>query len=245
MAMDVVAGDLDLDPAIEKVEFKVTALAGDEAKVQALLRALKAVPRERTVYFYDTKELALKAKDLVLRARTTEGDKDDSTLKLRPGGLGAGEAWREVDDVRVEADVVGERTVNSVKLDGRPDPGEIAQVAAGERSVGSLFGGDQGQLYRDYAPDGISLAELSVLGPIYALVWDLENLGGFDHKLGVEQWTLPDASDFLELSFKADAGDADAARADFHILLNRLGIDVTGDPQPKTDRVLRFFADRL
>ena len=38
MAIDADAGDLaHLDPAIQKVEFKITVLAGDEAEVQAVL----------------------------------------------------------------------------------------------------------------------------------------------------------------------------------------------------------------
>ena len=73
----------ELDPAIQKLEFKVTVLPPEEPKVQAELRRAEN-PARRKVYFYDTPELALLAKDLVLRARVTDGDDDDSTVKLRP-----------------------------------------------------------------------------------------------------------------------------------------------------------------
>ena len=84
MAKHSEAGSFDeLDPAIQKLEFKVTVLPAEEPKVQAELGRARVSPARRKVYFYDTPQLALFAKDLVLRARVTDGDDDDSTLKLR------------------------------------------------------------------------------------------------------------------------------------------------------------------
>jgi len=57
-----------LDGAIQRLEFKVTALPPEEAKVHAELRRAGVDPARRKVYFYDTPELALFARDLVLRA---------------------------------------------------------------------------------------------------------------------------------------------------------------------------------
>ena len=74
----------ELDPAIQKLEFKVTVLPGEEPRVHDALRTAGVNPARRRVYFYDTPELELFAKDLVLRARITDGDDDDSTVKLRP-----------------------------------------------------------------------------------------------------------------------------------------------------------------
>ena len=75
MATDVEGGSYsELDPPITKLEFKVTVLASEEAKVQAELQRAGVHPAARKVYFYDTPELALFAKDLVLRARVTDGD---------------------------------------------------------------------------------------------------------------------------------------------------------------------------
>ena len=189
--------------AIQKVEFKLTVLAEDEAKVEALLRKEAGQPQRRKVYFYDTKDLALYGKDLVLRARVTQGDDDDSTVKLRPVDLADDQAsWRQIDGIRIELDVVGDKQVHSAKLDGEPDRGEIEEVEAKQRPVGSLFSGKQEQLIADYAPDGISLHELEVLGPVDARKWDLDNPEGFPHALSVEEWSLPDATRFIELSFK-------------------------------------------
>jgi hypothetical protein len=247
MAIDTAAGDLGhLDPAIQKVEFKLTVLAGDEPKVQALVRKDGGQPQRRKVYFYDTKDLPLYGKNLVLRARVTQGDDDDSTVKLRPVDLADDQAsWRQIDGIRIELDVVGDKQVRSAKLDGEPDRGEIEEVAAKQRPVASLFSGKQEQLIADYGPDGISLHELEVLGPVDARKWDLDNPEGFPHTLSVEEWSLPDATHFLELSFKVSADEANDAQAAFRALLTGLELDVAGDQTPKTPRVLQYFADRL
>src|SRR4051812_12951634 len=93
----------DLGPPIEKVEFKYTLADADVAAFGKRLE--HAQPRARNVYFYDTKELALNALHLVLRFRTTEGEKDNSTVKLRPAGIADdGAAWRKLDDLEFEAD---------------------------------------------------------------------------------------------------------------------------------------------
>ena len=247
MAIDTDGGDLGrLDPAIQKVEFKITVLSGEEAKVQALLQKEGGQPQRRKVYFYDTKDLALYGKDLVLRARVTQGDDDDSTVKLRPVDLGDDEAsWRQIDGIRIELDVVGDKQVPSAKLDGEPDRGEVEEVEAKQRPVGSVFSGKQEQLIADYAPDRISLNELEVLGPVDARKWDLDDPDGFPHTLSVEEWSLPDATRFIELSFKVSADEATDAQTAFRALLIGLEVDVAGDQTPKTPRVLKYFADRL
>jgi hypothetical protein len=244
MAIDTKAAGLDhLDPAIQKVEFKLTVLAGEEGKVQDLLQRLRAQPRRRKVYFFDTRELALYKRNLVLRARVTDGEDDDSTVKLRPVDLTDGDAgWRRIDGIRIELDVVGDKQVSSAKLDGEPDRGEIEEVEAGRRGLGSLFSGKQERLLGER---DASLHGLEVLGPVDARKWDLDRPDGFPHPLTVEEWSLPDATHFIELSFKVPAAAATGARTDFRALVRALGLDLLGDQAPKTARVLEFFAARL
>src|SRR5262245_58406636 len=109
MATDTHAGSLSrLDPAIQKLEFKVTVFPTEEPKVQAELRRAGVDPVRRKVNFYDTLGLELFAKDLVVRARVTDGEDDDSTVKLRPVPLPVIPAdWKAADGVRIELDVVG------------------------------------------------------------------------------------------------------------------------------------------
>lgn len=237
----------NLDPAVQRLEFKVTVLPAEEARVQDELRRAGVSPARRKVYFYDTPQLALFARDVVLRARVTDGDDDDSTVKLRPLPLPVADAparWIASDGVRIEVDVVGSRQVPSAKLDGEPDRGEIERVEQGELELGRLFSKAQEALIADALPAGTSLRDLAVLGPVDARKWELRP-EAFPHDLSVEEWSLPDGTHFLELSFKAAPGEALDAQRAFRALLDRLGIGHDGDPDPKTSRVLEFFAARL
>ena len=245
MAAHTEAGGFgNLDPAIQKLEFKVTVLPPEEPKVQAELRRAGVIPARRKVYFYDTPQLALFKKDLVLRARVTDGDDDDSTVKLRPLPLPNTSAGWMTEAVRIELDVVGRRRVPSAKLDGEPDRGEIEQVERGTLGLSKLFSKAQEALVADELPSGTSLNDLAVLGPVDARKWDLPP-ATFPHELSVEEWSLPDGSHFIELSFKVAPAEAQAAERAFHALLDRLDIGHDGDPDPKTPRVLEFFAERL
>jgi hypothetical protein len=246
MAAHTEAGGFgDLDPAIQKLEFKVTVLPAEEPKVHAELRRTGVSPARRKVYFYDTLQLALFAKDLVLRARVTDGDDDDSTVKLRPLPVPDIPArWAATDGVRIELDVVGRKRVPSAKVDGEPDRGEIEQVEYESLELSKLFTKAQEALVADELPGGTSLNDLAVLGPVDARKWDLPP-ETFPHKLSVEEWLLPDGTHFIELSFKATPDEAVAAERAFHTLLDRLEIGHDGDPNPKTPRVLKILAERL
>jgi hypothetical protein len=245
MAADSEPGSFsELDPVIQKLEFKLTVLPADEPEVQDELRRTGVDPVRRKVYFYDTPELALFAKDLVLRARVTDGDDDDSTVKLRPLPLSSIPArWSATDGVRIELDVVGSKQVPSAKLDGEPDRGEIEQVERGASKLSRLFTKAQETFVADALPSGTSLNDLAVLGPVHARKWDLPP-EAFPYALAVEEWSLPDGTHFVELSFKVAPGEAVSAEREFHALLDRLKIGHDGDPNPKTPRVLRFFASR-
>jgi hypothetical protein len=72
------------------------------------------------------------------------------------------------------------------------------------------------------------LRHLEVLGPVDARKWGLEHPDGFPHALSVEEWSVPDATGFIELSFKAGPREAKDAQTAFRLLLKGLGIDVAG-----------------
>jgi hypothetical protein len=225
-------------PPIEKVEFKVTVLEHEEQAVFGVIGAAGAAPVARRVFFYDTRELALCKQHVFLRARTTEGKDDDSTVKLRPlPDSGVPADWEASDGRRIEADVVGERIVTSAKLDGGPDQGEIDAVARGQLKPSKLFGKAQEALVP------VPVKDLAALGPVKARVWDLPP-DVFARGLSVEEWSL-EGLRFVELSFKAKPAEAPAAQQEFHAWLDSHGIGRDGDPDPKTARVLKHLADRL
>src|SRR4051794_3023298 len=245
MAIDTV-GNLDhLDTAIQKVEFKTTAVPADDDKVKQLVDAHGGPRLDRKIYFYDTPDLELSKLHVFLRARENDGNDNDSTVKLRPITLPAVEpAWEGFEDTRVELDVVGEKHVPSAKLDGKPKKDKIDNVRDGG-PVKSLFSDEQEGLIALLA-QGIALSDLAVLGPIKAHKWDLAGLDPFTHELSIEEWRCPDGGPhFFELSFKVGRDEAGTAHADFVALLERLGIESPAEQDAKTQKVLEFFAQRL
>src|SRR5215813_1164515 len=69
---------------VDDVEIKVTV---SEKKERAAAKAFKLDPesgQQRSIFFFDTHKLDLFGKGVVLRARKVKGDKDDSTVKIRP-----------------------------------------------------------------------------------------------------------------------------------------------------------------
>ena len=187
MAIDTDAEDLGhLDPAIQKVEFKITVLAGRGSHRCRPCFTRRAANRSgRKVYFYDTKDLALYGKNLVLRARVTQGDDDDSTVKLRPVDLAT---TKPAGGRSTES---GSSSTWWATSRSAPQSSTESRIAARSRRsrrnsarLGSLFSGKQEQLIADVcAADGISLHELEVLGPVDARKWDLDNPEGFPHTL--------------------------------------------------------------
>jgi hypothetical protein len=221
---------MEIDPAIQKVEFKFTALSEDEGRVLDFLAGRPQ--QQRQVYFYDTEDLALKHEKIFLRGRVTDGA-GESTAKLRPVERDVAIAAHEDNDkVRIELDVVGTEAAWSAKLDR--DPIDPAAIETGD--MDALFSGKQRKLIDDRDLDG-----LKVLGPIEAHVWEIEDLPGFPYKLAAEEWSIP-GEHFIELSIKVKPGEADTARLVFRAFLTGLVRDIDGDRSRKTERMLQRLA---
>jgi hypothetical protein len=229
------------DPAIANVEIKVTVRASEEELVRAELREAELEPERRRVYFFDTQGLALFDDGVVLRARVTRDADDDSTVKLRPvvpADIDPG--WKQTDGFEIELDMIGDTPTCSAKLASTQRRDEIDEVAAGQRPLRKLFSDDQERLIREYAPIGISWAELSVLGPVEVRKWEYRP-PGFSDDVIVEEWVLPDESDFIEICIKVPRERAVRAGTAFMELLTARGLDPSGDQQAKTRRALEFF----
>jgi hypothetical protein len=249
VAMAATAGfeDLgDLPKEITAVEFKHTLVAGDEDKLPRVFDGALKQPQRRKVYFYDTRKLELyKKRRLVLRARVTQGEEDDATVKVRPAKLEGNAPWRETGGVEVELDVSGTGPMCSAKLEENPKQGRIEDVEAKQRPVGSLFSVRQKDLVKAYAREAVKFGDLEVLGPVDARKWVFDDLDDFPYELCIEEWSLPDTTRFIELSVKVKRKAAPRAQAAFHELLERIGVTVAEGQEQKTPRVLEFFADRL
>lgn len=233
--------EVQIDPAIQAVEVKITARVEDEDLVLGLLKDRDAEPEERTIYFFDTPALALFDVGLVLRARKIKGDVDDTTVKIRPVDPARIPIdWMRTEGFEVEMDRVGDKHVISAKLTAEQDAGEIDEAVAGERPLRKIFSVDQERLIAEFGPQDVGWNALTPMGPIAVQKWkiDARKLG---HEIVVERWKLPDKSDLVELSIKVEPGEATAAADAFLAFLEAMGLEVSGDQQTKTRGALTFF----
>ena len=68
---------------------------------------------------------------------------------------------------------------------------------------------------------------------------------GLKRKFAAELWMYPDGSRILELSTKASHDDAFKVAAETRKFLEKKGLDLTAEQQPKTNRALKHFTDLL
>lgn len=232
---------VQIDPAVRAVEVKITARIQDEDRVLALLARANEEPESRTVYFFDTRDLALFDRGLVLRARKVAGHEDDSTVKLRPvdpATIATG--WVDTDGFEIEMDRVGDKEVISAKLGAVQARSEIDEAVAGLRPLRKLFSPDQERLIAEFGPSDVGWDDLVTMGPIAVSKWKV-SWEEFEHEVVVERWLLPDKSDLVELSIKVEPGEATTASDEFLDLLAGFGLEIDGDQQTKTRGALSFF----
>jgi hypothetical protein len=233
---------LGLIKGADSVELKLTVPAdGQRSAVQALgLDPLDAQIRQ--VFFFDTPDLALNKSGLVVRARRVQGKGGDSVVKLRPvvpDDLPAG--LRKSRDFGVEVDAMPGGFVCSASLKGKVGRDEPREVAAGTRPVRKLFSSAQRAFFAEHAPGGLTLDDLTVLGPL--TVFKLKfTKQGFGRPLVAELWMYPDYSRILELSTKCLPAEALHVAAETRVFLSSLGVDLSGEQQTKTKTALEFFA---
>ena len=228
----------------DSVELKLTVPDGDQ---RSAVQALQMDPLEaevRQVFFFDTPDLTLNQHGVIVRARRTPGG-DDSVVKLRPvvpsevpGHL------RSLKGFGVEVDAMPGGFVCSGRLKAKLRAGKVKEAMLGERSVGSLFDKKQRAFFEDCAPDGISLDDLTILGPITVMKLKFSP-DGYDGRMVAELWFYPDGSRILELSTKAAPAEAFQVAAEARAYLSGLGINLAGAQEPKTRAALEFYAAEL
>src|SRR5262245_57044068 len=150
---------------VDSVELKLTV---PEAAQLSTGRALGLDPLEaemRQVFFFDTPDLALDKKGLVVRARRSQKKGDDTVVKLRP--VVASElppALRRSPNFWVELDASPKGYVVSGSMKGVAKAGQVREMMLGNRPARKLFTKEQKALYATHAPQGIALDDLTVLG---------------------------------------------------------------------------------
>ena len=229
------------------VEIKLTI---PESSRYATLDALKVDPLEariRQVFFFDTPELTLNKAGVVVRARRIQDAAADTTVKLRPVVPDElPKPLRKDPAFTIEVDAVPGGFVCSGSLKGVSTNEQVRASTAVKvkAKLRKLFTSEQRALYREHAPEGVGLDDLSVLGPINVL--KLKTIPkAFGRKTAVELWNYPDGSRILELSTRCLPSEAFQVAAEVQARIEASDLNLTGKQQTKTQAALRYFSREL
>jgi len=228
----------------DSVELKLTVPDTDQRSAIAALDMDPLEAQVRQVFFFDTPDLSLNKRGVVMRARRVQGRNHDSVVKLRPvvpdelpGKV------RKSPNLVTEVDAMPGGFVCSAAMKSEVEPTRIRQAVAGALPLRKLFSKEQRAFYAEHAED-IDLDSLSVLGPINLLKLKLSPKE-FGRRMVAEAWFYPDGSRILELSTKCTPDEAITVAAHAKAFLADRGINVTGEQQTKTSTALKFFAGEL
>ena len=227
----------------DSVELKLSVPdSGHRKALMALgLDALNA--QVRVVYFLDTPDLLMSSTGLLVRARRIQGKTGDTTVKLRPvdpAELSAG--LRRITGFSVEVDAMPGGYVCSASMRAPADNDRILTATKGSLPMRKLFTREQRAFFREHAPGGIGLDELTFLGPVFVLKAKWVPHGAL-RPMVAEMWFFPDGSRTLELSRKCLPDEAFQVAAESRAYLSGLGIDLSGEQQTKTRRALEQLAE--
>jgi hypothetical protein len=228
----------------DSVELKLTVPEADQRSAVDALGMDPLDAQIRQVFFFDTPELTLFKRGLVVRARRVQKKGDDSVVKLRPVVPSElSEDLRRSPNMVVEVDAMPGDFVCSATVKRALANPDVRAAAKGERRLQKLFSKEQRVFFAAHAPEGMQLDDLTVLGPINVLKLKFSPTG-YDRRLVAELWMYPDSSRILELSTKCAPSETFDVAARARAFLAEHGVDVTGDQQTKTRTALRFFAKR-
>jgi hypothetical protein len=228
----------------DSVELKLTVPESDQRSTVVALGMDPLDAEIRQVFFFDTPDLALNQRGVVVRARRVQRKGDDSVVKLRPVvPHELPEELRSDPNLVVEVDAMPGGFVCSASLKGVPGT-PVRKVIQEGRPLRKLFSKEQRAFFTEHAPEGLTLDDLSVLGPI--LVFKLKyKPEDFEQKLVAELWNYPDNSRILELSTKCAPADALNVSLTSKAYLRDRGVELEGEQHTKTKTALEFFSKSL
>jgi hypothetical protein len=229
----------------DSVELKLTVV---DSAIRSTADALGMDPLKaeiRQVVFFDTPDLTLSKAGVVVRARRIQGGGGDTVIKLRPVDPETlSPEVRQSTSVKVEVDTMPKGFVCSASMKGKTTADDVRAVILKKMKTRDLFTKEQRAFYKANAPEGLKLSQLSVLGPINLLKLEFTP-DGVKRKFVAELWMYPDGSRILELSTKATPDDAFHIATETRDFLQKKGLDLTAEQQPKTNRALKHFTELL
>jgi hypothetical protein len=236
---------MELVKDADSVELKLTVPEDSHRSTIASLGLDPLKAQIRQVFFFDTPDLALNDAGVVARARRIQGRDADSVVKLRPvvpGELPAG--VRRSPGFGVEVDAMPGGYVCSGSMKGTLPAEVVLRSVSGEKRLSKLFSKQQREFFAAHAPSGLTIDDLSVLGPIFVLKLKLPP-GAFSRRIVVEMWLYPDGSRILELSTKCLPDQTLNVAVEVRQYLEGKGIETSGEQQTKTKTALQFFSSEL
>src|SRR5262245_37486105 len=229
----------------DSVELKLTLPVVQRSRSAAALGVDPLDAQARQVFFFDTPELTLNKAGLVVRARRVQRKGDDTVVKLRPvvpSELPT--ALRESPNFGVEVDAMPGGFVCSGSMKRALAKPKVRETVLEDRPISKLFSKEQRSLYAAYAPSGLELDDLEILGPISVLKLKFAPQG-YDRRLVAELWLYPDNALILELSTKCAPTEVFEVAAEARAFLMERGVDLTGEQETKTKKALQYFAKQL
>ncbi|MGZ5404684.1 MAG: hypothetical protein ACXWDL_08555 [Nocardioides sp.] len=245
LVSDELARLLELVKGADSVELKLTV---PEESHRSTIAALGLDPLEaqiRQVFFLDTPDLALNEAGVVARARRIQGRDADAIIKLRPvvpAELPAD--VRSSPGFGVEVDAMPGGYVCSGTMKGTLPAKAVLASVSGKQKLSKLFTKRQREFFAAHAPSGLTIDDLSVLGPIFVLKLKLAR-AAFSRRIVVELWLYPDGSRILELSTKCPPDQMLNVAVEVRQHLEGLGIETSGEQQTKTKTALEFYSSEL
>jgi hypothetical protein len=229
----------------DSVELKLTV---PESSQRSTLAALEVDPLDaqiRQVFFLDTPGLDADRAGVVVRARRVQRSDADTVVKLRPvEPRMLSERVRHTRGFGVEVDAMPGGHVCSASLKHALRNGAVRRSVTGQKPLGRMFSEDQHAFFAEHAPPGLTIDDLSVLGPIFVLKLKLPK-GDLGRRIVVEMWLYPDGARILELSTKCAPEETLDVAAQVRQHLEALGIEVSAQQQTKTRTAMQFFAAEL
>ncbi|MGB3185783.1 MAG: hypothetical protein WBG36_10250 [Ornithinimicrobium sp.] len=233
---------LTLLPGSDSVELKATVPNADRRSVVGRLGLDVMQAELRQVVFFDTPDLRLNHHGIVVRARRIQRKSGDSVVKLRPVVPSElSDELRRAKGFGVEVDAMPGGFVCSARMKAKVQDRSLTRVFEGDKPARHVFTKHQRELFDDHAPDGLTLDDLAVLGPINILKLKFAP-EGYPRTMVAELWLYPDGSQILELSTKCLPAEAFTAAAETKAFLGSRGVDLGAPQQTKTSTALAFFA---
>ena len=138
---------------VDSVELKFTVPDDDRRSAVAALGIDPLEAQIRQVVYFDTPDLQLNQRGVVVRVRRVQGKSGDSVVKLRPvvpDELPT--SVRNVSQLHVEVDAMPGGFVCSGTMKAKLDPAKVKETLAGRHPLGKLFSREQRDLYANARP---------------------------------------------------------------------------------------------